>query len=114
MSKRGRRQDLVPAIISTNSRKEPSSGRRTTPKTSADSVGGKPTENNGLYADTTMGALRTNVEACLGVALDGKNRFHFDKALLTLTNTPEKRPRAHRRFKMSGLKSPGKPLCRFF
>ena len=48
-------------------------------------------------ADATVGALRTIVEARLGVALEGKSRAHFDKALFALTNTPERKPRARRR-----------------
>ena len=55
--------------------------------------------------DVTVRALREVVAARLGIALDGKNRFHFDKALLTLTNAPEKRPRAHRRFKVATRRS---------
>ena len=56
-------------------------------------------------ADVTVRAIRAVVAARLGVALDGKNRFHFDKALLTLTNTPEKRPRARRRFKVANRRA---------
>ena len=56
-------------------------------------------------ADATVGAIRAVVEARLGVALEGKNRVHFDKALLTLTNAPEKQPRARRRFKVANRRA---------
>ena len=56
-------------------------------------------------ADVTMGALRTIVEARLGVGLQGKNSVHFDKALFALTHAPKQKPRARRRFKMANCRA---------
>jgi len=56
-------------------------------------------------ADATVGTLRAVVAARLGVALEGRDKFRFDKALLALTNAPAKQSRARRRFKVAGRRA---------
>ena len=56
-------------------------------------------------ADVTGRALRAVVAARLGVALEGKNRAHFDKALLALTKAPETKLRNHCCFKLANRRA---------
>lgn len=49
-------------------------------------------------ATATVGELRALVGQALGLPMDGKYRWRFDKALSKLTSPPPKRHRARRRF----------------
>ena len=52
----------------------------------------------GNQATSAVGKLRTMVEQAVGVPLDGRYRWRFDRALVKLTSAPPKKRRARRRF----------------
>ena len=61
-------------------------------------------------ATSTIGELRVLVGRTLGLPLDGKHRWHFDKALLRLTNPPPTKRRARRRFSIAKISKKGVKL----